>query len=258
MYRKLDQGDDLNCYFIKFKREYQSSSLLSQTNITECFNFSWDMTFGTKGEHRSYRSGGVHSRKNGEIFINTFQGKLSEFTVYNFLQENGITSPKPDLSTYALGEWDSFDIEANSKKINIKSTKFYGNLLLLETKDWSFEGQYLPNKEKPCRGYYDIFLLVRISPDGEALMRRNRMFFSNNVAREELESIVLKEDWNSDIPGFATLDDIKFVISNKHILPQGSKLNGKTPMDAENYYIQSGDMHNIEELIHLLTPSQHE
>ena len=43
-------------------------------------------------------------------------------------------------------------------------------------------------------------------------------------------------------------DQLKQIIKDKHIIPQGALLNGSTPMDAENYYIQTGDMRPMEEL----------
>ena len=45
---------------------------------------------------------------------------------------------------------------------------------------------------------------------------------------------------------------MKDVIKQKLILPKSSFLNGKIRMDAENYYIQAGDLRTIDELINLL------
>ena len=39
------------------------------------------------------------------------------------------------------------------------------------------------------------------------------------------------------------------VIEPGHILPQNSTLNRYTRMDAENYYVQAGDMHEIDGLL---------
>jgi len=39
------------------------------------------------------------------------------------------------------------------------------------------------------------------------------------------------------------------VIDNKYVLPQNSLLNSKIEMDAENYYIQAGDLKSITNLI---------
>jgi len=50
---------------------------------------------------------------------------------------------------------------------------------------------------------------------------------------------------------FIGVDILKFkqIISNKIVLPQKALLNGKISMDAANYYIQSGDMRNLKDLI---------
>ena len=61
---------------IEIKRDY----------VNETLDFAYAMTFGKDGEHRRYRSGGTHTRKNGEIFCDTFQGKLAEYFVYQRLQ----------------------------------------------------------------------------------------------------------------------------------------------------------------------------
>jgi len=49
-------------------------------------------------------------------------------------------------------------------------------------------------------------------------------------------------DWYYDIPGYCTLLTLKYIINEGYILPQNALLNGKTKMDAENYYIQSGSL----------------
>ena len=63
-----------------------------------------------------------------------------------------------------------------------KSTKSYGDLLLLETKDWNDDGEYIPNKDKG-NFRYDYTILVRFSPDGEAIMKNKNgcreLLFSN-------------------------------------------------------------------------------
>ena len=35
------------------------------------------------------------------------------------------------------------------------------------------------------------------------------------------------------------------IIQKQHIIKKGQMLNGKIPMDANNYYVQAGDMRNI-------------
>ena len=246
---------DKSSYYITVKVPFNPIIKFSNDILRKVFKFSYDMTFGKIGEHRTYRSGGQYSRKNGELFINTFQGKLAEFGIYQFLSDNNLSNcEEPDLSKWKLGKWDSTDLVYNDIKINIKSTKFYGNLFLLETKDWDSSGVYKPNVSKDG-GIYDIFILSRISPDGDKLMKSNRLFYSNEITQgpDLLWKVISEENWSYDIPGFIKHIDLLNVIKNKFILPQNSLLNGKIPMDAENYYVQSGDMYPHKELLKIIS-----
>ncbi len=150
---------------------------------------------------------------------------------------------------YGLGEWDDSDISLDNIKFSIKSTKFYGNLLLLETKDWNKNGEYIPNLNTEKNSIYNYFVLVRIKPDAEKLMISKRFLYSNEINKEELYSLIKSVIWEYDIVGYITNEDLKSIIANDFILPQNSMLNGKISMDAENYYIQSGDMKDFKQLV---------
>lgn len=247
---KLKQID--NEYFIQNLKTFQTGNIFKDETINKVFNFAYAMTFGD-GEHRNHRSGGNIKRKKGQIFINTFQGKLSELAVYNtFSQLNKEAFnklSKPDFDVYGLGEWDDTDITLDNIKFSIKSTKFYGNLLLLETKDWNNNGEYIPNLNTEKNSVYDYFVLVRIKPDAEKLMSSKNFLYSNEINKKELYSLIKSVIWEYDIAGYITNEDLKSIIANDFILPQKSILNGKIPMDAENYYVQSGDMKDFQQLI---------
>ncbi|KAB7886419.1 hypothetical protein GA417_05570 [Poseidonibacter ostreae] len=247
---KLRQED--NNYHIENSKSFQTGNTFKDETIEKVFEFAYAMTFGD-GEHRDHRSGGNIKRKKGQIFINTFQGKLSELAVYlEFFKYNKPAYDKlskPDFDVYGLGEWDDSDIILDGIKFSIKSTKFYGNLLLLETKDWNNKGEYLPNLNTTKNSIYDYFVLVRMKPDGEKLMISKRFLYSNEIDKEELYSLIKSVNWEYDVPGYITNDDLKTLINNDLILPQRSMLNGKIPMDAENYYIQSGDMRDFQQLV---------
>tara|TARA_B100000315_G_C14479037_1_gene542019 strand:- start:47 stop:835 length:789 start_codon:yes stop_codon:yes gene_type:complete len=242
------KGELRNCNFWTSRKDFSSVINFDSETILKVFQFSFDMTFGEKGVHRAHRSGGTHYRKNGELFINTFQGKIAEFGIYNYFLEKGIKSDEPDLATWGEGKWDTTDLVVNGKKLNVKSTKSKGHLLLLETKDWNEEGKYIPNLEIDG-GEYDYFILARADPDGERIMKDKRLYFSNDVSNQILKNIILNVEWKFDIVGFITINDLINVISEKIIIKRGEYLNQWTRMDAENYYVQSGDMNNIDELI---------
>lgn len=241
-----------NGYYIENSKPFLSGNIFKDETIEKVFNFAYSMTFG-EGEHRDHRTGGLLNRKKGQIFINTFQGKLSELGVYNLISRKNKEAYKklsaPDFDVYGLGEWDNSDIKLEDIKFSVKSTKFYGNLLLLEKKDWNSKGEYLPNLNTEKDFLYDYFILVRIKPDGEKIMRANKLLYSNNINKDELYSLIKSQKWEYDIPGYITIEDLKSLIANDFILPQRSLLNGKIPMDAENYYVQSGDMKNFQELV---------
>jgi len=250
VFERLRKGET-NSYFVT---KYKSFDRLYNLNdeAESVFEFAFGMTFGKTGEHREYRTGGQNRRKNGELFINTFQGKLAEFGIYRFFHEKNLAPTKPDLGMWEKGIWDSVDLIINDKKINVKSAAFFSSLLLLETNDWDLEAKYIPNKVSG-NDIYDYFVLTRVKPDGKGIMRSHKLFYSDIVEKDKLKNIILDEKWLFDIVGFCTRDEIKSLIEIGFILPQNALLNGKTKMDAENYYCQAGDMHSCNELVNLLS-----
>ncbi len=230
---------------------YSKLGTIQKEIIEEVFDFAFSMSFGKEGEHRSYRSGGTHKRKNGEIFANAFQGKLAEFAFYKEAIRYGLLINKPDLSVWELGKWDDSDFNVNGKFINIKSTKSYGNLLLLETKDWDKQGRYIPNIQKGV-ATYDYFILIRMNPFCEEILKQKRMLYSDKIDKEELKTIITEKNWEYDVPGWISHQDLINIINDEYIIKKGDMLNGFTKMDAENFYVQSGDMKDIKELINIL------
>lgn len=270
MFYKLKRNN--NCYIINSdygKKPFRSLASFSESEINTVFDFAYRMTFGDEGRHRDQRTGGAADRRNGQKFANTFQGKLGECAIYrelcNLAQRLGNGCPfapnqisQPNYDVAGLGVWDHLDININRNTASVKSTKYYGQLLLLETGDWDSEGRYLHSMDanrniQPIA--YDYNFLVRISPSCEDIMKHNRLLYSDNVDREELKG-VMKQKWEYDIPGFITLSELKYIISNRYILPKGALYgDSETRMDAENYYVRAADMHDISELPKILAGS---
>jgi len=224
---------------------------IAREHLESSFNFAFSMSFGNDGHQRNHRTGGNAKRKNGEIFINAFQGKVAEFAFYDWLKSYGIAVELPDVSVMGKGFWDDSDFTVNGNKISIKSAAYFSNLMLLETKDWDSDANYIPNIGTG-NASYDYFVLIRIKPDGKQLMKCNKLLNVDEVERVRLKNILRPADWFADLTGFATKSDLQFVIANKHIIPQKALLNGKIPMDTSNYYLQSGDLRPIAELVNLL------
>lgn len=246
--KKMDKRAD--GLYINSQVRFISISAFKTETIEKVFEFAYGMSFGKEGEHRTHRSGGTHNRRMGEIFANVFQGKLAEFAFYNVIHKE-LQVDLPDLSKWDLGVWDDTDFIVKNKKINIKSTKSFGNLLLLETKDWNKEGHYIPNIGKQS-SKYDYFVLVRMNPFCEDIMKKNKMLYSDVTDKGNLKEKILSEKWEYDIPGWISHNDFKNIINDDYIIKQGDMLNGRTKMDAENYYVQSGDMKKIDKLVELL------
>lgn len=238
--------------FYPVPKQFCPIGTLNQEEIKKIFEFSYDITFGGKGGHRESRSGGELHRKNGQIFVNAFQGKVAEFGLYNYFS-NKYDIKEPDLDVWGRGKWDSFDLEINKNHINVKSTKFFGNLLLLETKDWNNKGQYIPNineVNKVCN--YEYFIFCRVKSNLEKDMKVNRLYFADTADKDKLFNIVNSQKWEYDAPGYVTNSDLIDAINNRFIILKGELISNTVSMDAENYYIQSIDMRPIKNLFALL------
>lgn len=228
----------------KLKLNNAQPCYVYRDQIEATFDFAWKMTLGHEGEHRSNRSGGILTRTEYQKFDNTFQGKLAEYAVYNYFKRNGCTSTEPDLTVMKLGEWDKFDFIVNGYKISAKSTKTYGNLLLLETKDFDVKGRYISVHKGELPTTYDYFCLVRMKP-----VDYNKTAILNN----DFDGFMKNQFFSFDFPGFLTYDDfVNKIIKNSMIIPQGYYINDRVKMDAENYYCQVVDLMTPREFLHII------
>lgn len=234
--------DEYN-YRITCTKEFRPNQIDIEC-IKEVFDFSFEMAFG-KGFHRKHRSGGEYLRNNIELFTNVFQGKLAEMVLYDILSKSGLQLAKPDFTIYGKGKWDETDLRCNNKNINIKSGAFFSNLLLLEAKDWTKNGEYIPNQKGREKYQYDFFVFVRIYPNFKTKLPYN----TNEIVKENFKKTVLSLEWSYDIAGVCTHKTLKYIIEKEYILPKGALLNGKIKMDASNYYIQSGSLKSVNYLI---------
>lgn len=237
-------------YLVNKKKAFIPNVMLEKEDISSAFDFAYNMTFGKKGEHRNHRSEGKLQRKNGEIFANTYSGKLAEIGIYNFFLEKGIELNKPDFDTWELGSWDEYDFKYKENEISVKSTTHFGNLLLLETKDWNSYGKYKPNSKK-----YDYHICVRIYPDSKKILKNMRLYYLTELTEEQnkdLKQGILHEEWKVEISGFISNFDLINIIKEGYVIQQDSLLNKSIKMDAENYYIQYGDLRKIDLLVTIL------
>ena len=246
--KKLDE-ETIIVFKINSKRRFEGEIVSDNDIIDKALDFAYEMCFG-KGHHRDHRSDGTHNRKAGEIFCNTFQGKLAEACLCTVLQKKGVECHEPNFDVHGKGVWDNFDLNIGDKYLSVKSTKFYSNLLLLEKRDYNSLGDYLPNASLKNKKDYNYIILVRINPILDSIFGEKRLLKSDYIKRETIEEIIGAETWKFDIAGWVTKDEVRQAIKNGQFLSKGKLLqNINTSMDADNYYIQTGDMHNLDELI---------
>lgn len=250
---KLNYIKSVNVYETTKKKPFVPIGSMSEENKSIIFDFAWNMSFGKTGEHRKWRSGGLKVRSDMEIFCDAFIGKVGEFAVVNYFNKNGLSVPSPDISTHGIGIWDDYDLKIYNKKIAIKTTKHYGQLLLLETKDWNTEGGYIPNLSNKDYKSYDYFIAVRIRHE---MMKIINQYNKKEKEKEEvtykmLQSKINMEKFEYDLPGFMTNRTLKFLIKNNYQIEQGDILN-TTIMDASNYYIQMNNLKHIDEITDLI------
>lgn len=233
-----------NNYYIEThkKKDFQANNV-ADTLINQSIDFAYNMSFG-EGFHRGVRSGGQYSRKPSEIFCNTFQGKLAEYVLRQYLEQHDINNLSDvDSKIMDQGKWDDTDLKANGYTINIKSAAHFSNLILLETKDWNQKGEYIPNLNNGSTYNYDFFVLVRINPDIKRLFKNKRWLYSESLSQRNIENHINNQTWEYDLPGYIKKDNLAQAIKNKQVIPQNVKLNGKVNIDAENYYFEIGDLH---------------
>ncbi|SFD93557.1 hypothetical protein [Flavobacterium phragmitis] len=240
-------------YYVSNARAF-SGLPISKFEIQKVIDFSFEMNFG-KGHHRNCRTGGQYTRRKSEKFCNTFQGKLAEVVLYHYFKVQNLESREPDFEIYGEGVWDDSDLEIKDRKINVKSAAAQSNLLLLETKDWNHQGQYIPNLSlnNGSTIQYDYFILVRIQPDIKKIFTAKKCLYCDEMTKNEIEELIFNSVWEFDIAGYCNHQELINTINNNDVLPQNAMLNQYTKMDASNYYIQSGDLHPIDSLVKILS-----
>lgn len=232
---RMEKGKIKN---IQIKKEF-NGEIVSREYVEKAFEFSYKMAFGN-GFHRITRSGGSHIREAYEVFINTFRGKIAEQVVNDYFEKRGRNVNGVDFSIMGAGDWDMADLFVDNISISIKSTKHFGQLLLLEVKDWDEAGNYIPNLKHKTHHKYDYFVLVRI----ELEVSDNQ---HEAITYEELKNLLFSKTIRSEISGVLSYNDfVNQIIHYKYIIKKGDLLNGKLEMDADNYYVHAAELESIE------------
>lgn len=209
---------------IGWKKYFSPNVLLSKSDISNCVNFANQMAYG-KWYHNPNAFMWDYHRNNKEIFINALQWKLAEVAFYNFYHNKkpDLELTEPDFSVWWEGKREDTDIEINGKKISIKSTKHFGNLLLLECDRYTDTGLYKEpaNWWEPVK--HDLIYLVRIKWIDSA----DPHYYENT-------------DIQAEITWYITHENFLEIIKSKQYIKKGSVL--WIPLIVDNYYICTKDL----------------
>lgn len=235
-------------YMVNHKKTFENNVKINKDDVRKCLQFCFDMTYGNNGEHRNHRSGGNKRRNLKEIFQDVFIGKMGEIAFYFWCKNRGkVEISEVDFDCFDLGKWDSSDFIIKKKnenkifKVAVKTTKEFGNLLLLEMKDWKVIGEeaiYIPNtlKDKDD-GFYHYLVFCRVKTNLSVLLKQ-----CDSIDQTSLSSLAesLMTCLELQVVGCISNKDLVYIInSREYEIYKGNKLNSRTIMDADNYYIQS-------------------
>lgn len=185
------------------------------------------MAYGNKHNPDSFASGeSKNTRNNEQIFRDAFQGKLAEVAFFNYYSKD-FKINEPNFDEWERGFWEDTDFIAEynglSYRISIKSTKHFGNLLLLEKNRYNSYGLYIESAEANSPGIkHDVIFLIRIKG-------------INNSLPEWYDYAKL-EDIKAEITGYIKHEDFLKAIEDNKCLEKGWIINGKEKLKVDNYY----------------------
>ena len=176
-------------------------------------------------------------------FRDSILGKFGEFALYKHLVKIGYDLPSPDLTVMGYGEWDDGDLFLEGKKISVKSTNFFSDLLLLKKEEWDQEGGYLYGRDGIDRSY-KAFFLCRMKPNLDDILPIEG---DDDPGIDHLNQCLEHVNFRMDIPGYITIEDFKKIIQNNMFIPAGGKI-GKKGFDLPLYYCQTGDLRDLDSI----------
>lgn len=242
-------GKDDNKYFITNSKGY--SNTFTEDEVRIAFDFAWEMVWG-EGHQKNEWIGSNIPRTNCEKFANIFQGKLGEIGFYKEAVKVWVDFPEVDFDVNGRNIWDSGDFEYDCNKYSVKTIPSYGDLFLLPTGDWSEDGSYKYGKDQNNNlipVFYDYHVLMKVSPDTKGVLKSIKKLYSDEMIKVELECLMFSKAWTYQLTGYINNLTLVKAIDERFILPKGALVNGKEKMKTENYYIQSGNFENFENLI---------
>lgn len=216
-----------NSMFVTSPKKFIDSGTINEYSIT---SLKWAYDNAYKGHFKNA------SRDRFKTMLDAFLGKIGEFAVYQFFKDLNYNIELPETILRHKGEWDDGDLVVESQKVQVKTTTYNSNFLLVKKSDWDSEGNYLWGREGKDPKY-GAFFLCRIKPDP-------RKIFLQESSIDKLLGLCENVSWRYEITGFATKKDFIEAMRDRYIIPKGKYLNGKIQVREDLIYFQAGDLRN--------------
>jgi hypothetical protein len=214
------------------KKLFSPNIELKSDSISLCIEFASKMAYGEGYHQANAFASDTYTRDEKEIFINTLQGKIAELGFYNLMCKLGQKPDKlPDFGVWGKGVWEDCDFEfLNGKiKVSLKSTKHFGNLLLLEKDRYNVKGEYLEPTNGANPVLHDYIFLARIK----------------GIDNPEPSAYKTPFNISCEITGFICHADFLEIIKTNQFINKGVRLG--IPMIVDNYYIVASELKPIGE-----------
>jgi len=218
-----------NALFVTAPKKFKETSNVNKYAIS---SLRWAYDNAYNGHFKN------SSRDKFKTMLDAFLGKLGEFGVYEFFKKLDYDLELPETILRQKGEWDDGDLFVAGQKVQVKTTVFTSNFLLLKKNDWDSQANYRWGKEG-LDSNYGAFFLCRMMPDP-------RHVFLNEESLEELIKLCENVSWKYEITGFMTKKDVIKAIAENFVIEKGKMLNGKVKMREDLIYFQAGDLKDPE------------
>lgn len=221
-------------FSVNTKKTYKQKMDVTEY-ANDCVEWAYNNVWG-EGHLKS------SGRDKAATFKNALTGKFGEFGLYRHFTNLGYTLPSPDLTIMPKGVWDDGDLFWEGKKISVKTTASWKDLLLLKKEEWNDGGGYLFGMNGIDYSY-KAFFLCRINPDIESLLISIQG--DEDPGIKLINSHLEQIKFTMDFPGFINIEDFKRIIQTDMCIPAKGKI-GKKEFDSALYYCQTGDLRDID------------
>lgn len=219
---------------------------VSDEAIQKCIDFAYEMTYG-RGYHRANSSGSDYKRKPSEIFASTFQGKLAECALQEYLKALNVKVSDVDFTVGGKGTWDEYDLLSFENAISVKSSKDYMQMLLLNKNDFDEDGKYIHSTSEEYAAP-DYFVFSRVRPNINWIVKKSDLPLRQLVSKEDVERLVLPCNWSVDLTGFIDHEEFKDIVIKDGFFVNKNDTVDNLNLFSDYYYTQTGDLNEVHDM----------